>query len=482
MPAEAWFSVSATPKGDIYVGGSDHRTNSALYRLSARREKLEYIGDAKSASEAAKNWLVGETAQKIHVRPLYFRCRLYFATADFTAEREGYLGHRGFHWYAYDLAQRRLLDLSASEPGGVGGAHASIIATAIDWEEGLIYALDTPRCLLFRYDIAKGRTENLGRSPFIPEGYFFPGRYIWIGRGGRVYFTASACSHVLYYDPQSGYGERKDWPIGDVGRSPKGFRTGTKSLDQQRVYTVDGAGRIYLYDSRDDRFQLLGQATSDRTEYQCKGFLKIRCFNVTPDEKEIYFINDDAERSAFWEWDVATSTTKKLCDLAALDGQIGEPAFNAHAGNDSWGGDGCIYFCSFGSDEEHPTPLVLSRVDPVKVKVQVGLLPEETDVDVTVLKSSGVELRRSGKTVQGLKVILKVQAGIDADAAASYPRFTIPSGSDRVAVDLNELSPQRIPSHVELVLTVVGDGDTYVAGINKRVTMTPGTGGQAGAD
>ena len=137
-PSQSWLSIGSSPDGQIYITGSDHKTNAALFRLGRQDVGLVYAGDARAASEAAANWLPGETAQKFHVRPLYYSNRLYLATADFTDENAGFLNHRGFHWYAYDPAADLLSDLSASEPGGVGGEHASIVAMAIDEERGLV--------------------------------------------------------------------------------------------------------------------------------------------------------------------------------------------------------------------------------------------------------------------------------------------------------------------------------------------------------
>ena len=76
-------------EGDIFITGCDHKTNSALYRLSQKDQELHYVGDARTASEAAENWMPGETAEKFHVRPIFLRGRLYLATADFTGSDDG---------------------------------------------------------------------------------------------------------------------------------------------------------------------------------------------------------------------------------------------------------------------------------------------------------------------------------------------------------------------------------------------------------
>jgi hypothetical protein len=51
--------------------GWNHVTNAALYRLAAGTDQFVYVGDARSASEAAANWKPGETAEKFHTRPTW---------------------------------------------------------------------------------------------------------------------------------------------------------------------------------------------------------------------------------------------------------------------------------------------------------------------------------------------------------------------------------------------------------------------------
>jgi hypothetical protein len=70
-PTQSWHATGSSPEGDIYVSGMDHKTNAALYRLHWREGKLQFVGDARSASEAVSNWMEGETAEKFHTRPLW---------------------------------------------------------------------------------------------------------------------------------------------------------------------------------------------------------------------------------------------------------------------------------------------------------------------------------------------------------------------------------------------------------------------------
>src|SRR3979411_1688120 len=51
-PTQSWHATGSSPDGDIYIAGMEHITNTALYRLNWRLGKLQFVGDARSASGA----------------------------------------------------------------------------------------------------------------------------------------------------------------------------------------------------------------------------------------------------------------------------------------------------------------------------------------------------------------------------------------------------------------------------------------------
>src|SRR5271154_116102 len=55
QPIQSWHAAASAPDGGIYVGGMDHATNAALYRLDAKTGVLRYVGDARAAAEVAHN-------------------------------------------------------------------------------------------------------------------------------------------------------------------------------------------------------------------------------------------------------------------------------------------------------------------------------------------------------------------------------------------------------------------------------------------
>ncbi len=222
-PTDSWHATGSSPKGDIYIGGMDHATNSALYRLEAAKGTLRYVGDARSASESANNWKPGETAEKFHTRPLWYNGKVYVATMDRSGLDDQYLSRRGFHWYAYDPRQETFTDLSASEPGGIAAKNVSIVSIASDPKLNVLYAAAVPTADIYKYDLAKGRTEKLGRPAAYDKQYPYTGRMMWVDSRSRLYFSAgnsswgeynpSIYNHIYYYDPASGFGELKNWQL-----------------------------------------------------------------------------------------------------------------------------------------------------------------------------------------------------------------------------------------------------------------------------
>jgi hypothetical protein len=238
-PTHSWHAIGSSPNGDIYVGGMDHATNAALYRLRSRKGILQFVGDARSASEAAHNWMPGETAQKFHTRPLWHRGKIYVATMDRSTIDDEYLTRRGFHWYAYDPALDRFTDLSASEAGGSAVPHSNVVTLASDPERNVIYGAGVPTGEIYRYDVTRNCTEVLGRPCSYDQPYVYTGRVMWVDSRGRLYFTASNSKNpsvygrVHYYDPQTGLGERKDWLL----RDGQALRSASASIEASNAYS-----------------------------------------------------------------------------------------------------------------------------------------------------------------------------------------------------------------------------------------------------
>ncbi len=189
-PTQSWHATGSTPSGNIFVGGMDHATNSALYRIRTAAGRLRYVGDARSASQRARNQLPGETFEKFHTRPTWFKGKVYVATMDYSKIDAGYLKERGSHLYAYDLKSATFKDLSAVRPGGVSTPHLSVVTLAADPARNILYQAAVPTGEILRYDIAKKRTTNLGRPSRYNVPYLYVDRFMWVDTRGQLYLSA----------------------------------------------------------------------------------------------------------------------------------------------------------------------------------------------------------------------------------------------------------------------------------------------------
>jgi hypothetical protein len=372
-PTQSWHATGSSPDGDIYIAGMDHVTNAALYRLKWQVGKLQLVGDARSVSETVRNWMPGETAQKFHTRPLWHRGAIFVATMDRSTLDDEYLTRRGFHWYAYDPAANNFSDLSAREPGGSAVAHGNVVTLASDPVRNVVYGAGVPTGEIYRYDVARGRTDVLGRPSSYDQPYVYTGRVMWVDSRGRLYFTASnpkspsVYGHVYYYDPETGFGERDDWSL----QEGQALEIGQCLANKKQCIFSDDKGHVYRFNDDGPSWTYIGQikvgqpATDQPVTY-------IWLFQVTADATKAYAATSTSpQRSEFtslYEFDLRTGKTQRLCTLAELDPALRD--LHIHTGYDAWDLMGRFYFASFNGQPNQP--VVLTRVDPARLKAALN--------------------------------------------------------------------------------------------------------------
>lgn len=365
-----WHALGSTPAGDIIVAGMDHVTNSALFRIAAGSDRLEFIGDARSASEAVGNWRPGETAQKFHTRPTSLRNgKTYVATLDHSAIDNGHLKRRGFHWYAFETGgSGPLADSSATAPGGTAIEHGGLATLTTDAGLEVLWGATIPDARIVRYDPRDGITTDFGRPPAFGTGLSYTGRYLWAAPDGKVYFTGGnpawgqkeppeVFGHVHFFDPATGeFGERRDWKLVE----PRAIEMGQWNADRTRCYLADDLGRVYRFDAGGPGWTHLGSLSHDGRW--------VWVMHLSPDGRSIYFVNSGAPKDALYEFEIATGLTRRLVDLEALHPDLA--GRTRHTGYDAWDADGRFYFTSFPWPAD--TDLLLTRIDPARLKAALG--------------------------------------------------------------------------------------------------------------
>lgn len=371
VPSESWSGAASAPGGDVYVAGMDHTTNAALYRL--RRGVLSYVGDARSASEAAGNWQGGEIAEKFHTRPAWHDGRVYVATLNSSTLDAAYLGLRGFHWYAYDVAADRFIDLSATQPGGTAAPHGGLVSQVVDRANNLIYGALAPTGELYRYDIATGESTLLGR-PDYRRPYVYPGRAMWLDREGRLYFTAGNAeleyygapydpaifNHVYYYDPATGsFGEKTTWLLHDQ-RAIDAAQCFTAAGGDIDCFLSDNVGHVYKF--RDtaggQKWIHLGNVGQEARE----PFGYTWVFQVFRGGRKIYVLT---EKGKFFEFNLVGRKATLIGDLKALEPTLADKIFIY--GHDAKVGKR-FYFSAFSRSGN----ALLVAIDPERLKAAIA--------------------------------------------------------------------------------------------------------------
>lgn len=477
-PDQCWLAVGSDPDGNIYISGHDHDKNSILYKLSQNEGSLKWIGDAKEASQKAGNWKFGETAQKFHTRPIYHEGKVYVATMDYSGIDGWYKFTRGFHWYSYDIKADDFTDISAAEPNGVGAKNLQIVTIQIDPKMDRIYGMSVAKNDLVYYDILTGSTTNLGRPSGWTDKYFYTNRYMWIDSRSRVYISAgnargqwnkkedpNVFDSIWYYDPASGFGVTDFQLVG-----PNAIEVGQWDREYKNLYVSDDQGHIYRFVDEGTEWEYLGAPgfISKTVEFNAN---KTWVLNVSPDGEKIYIGRSDngAYKNEIWEFDITTGTSYKLCTISELDEKTGSEDFIT--GYDSWDDNGNFYFSAFTMfDDEN---VYLMGVDPVRIKVEKGVLPELVEVNVTS-NDDLITLSRTGETQDSMEIIYDLSIldkSIDT-VDKVYGELVIPAGESELNITPAEFMEVDSLEVGDVVFSVKADGNDYVLGSDRNVIIT----------
>ncbi|WP_369434631.1 hypothetical protein [Psychromonas sp. MME1] len=469
-PDQSWLAIGSDSEGDIYISGHDHINNSMLYRLQQSDATLRWVGDARSASEKANNWHVGESAEKFHTRPIAHDGRIYVATLDKSGMNDSYLATRGFHWYGYDKLTNELIDLSATEPNGVAAKHLQIVTIQKDPENNLIYGISVPQNNLVKYDIKNGVTTVLGR-PSQWQGYFYSNRYMWVDSRGRVYISGGSTrhqwhqkelsttfDHIWYYDPAVGFGELPEFSL----KAANAIEIGQWDRKHERLYVSDDQGNIYRFTDASASWEFLGRPDYSRTA-------KTWILQLSPDERKIYLGRSDtgASRNAIYEYDIATGDSFELANIKELDRQAAAKDFIT--GYDSWDNNGSFYIAAFSMNDGDNVHML--GINPVRVKVAKGMLPEL--IEVNVHKQAGkIVITRSGEVTAPLTVLYEVNAlTSDNRRSSRYGELTFAAQQSELSINSYSLAMPISSGEEKKFFTIVGDGNLYIIGDNREVLL-----------
>jgi hypothetical protein len=476
MPDQNWHCVSTDPNGDVYVGGMDHSTNAALYRLSQKDDTLRWVGDAKQASTDANNWQSGESCQKFHMHPTYHDGNIWVASTDRTDIGPGYLQSRGFHWYRYDIAKNKFIDVSAQESSGVALPHLQIVTITVDPIRNLLYGMSNSIGYVVKHDIALNKTWNLQKpSSWTAQQYIYVDRFLWCDSRGRVYISAgneraqwymgenkTVYNNLYYYDVASNQMGKAE---GFALQGANSIECGAWNREHTKIYVSSDLGQLYCFDDSAQTWTYLGRPDFAGTGTEG---IKVWSIQVTPNGRSLYVGRCD-NADGYSEFDLATKTSKPVFSVKELDDKAA--SFGYLTGYDTWDRNGNIYFAMHSMWDGKP--VVLVRANTVKIKVAKGMLPELVLVSAHMADNSAITVSRSGATTKDLEVLYDISAYDSTGKVLkrTYGRSTIAAAQASQTIQMSQLNIPSAAGAVKTLFDIVPDGCEYLAGADRTIPL-----------
>ena len=472
-PDQCWLAVGSDANGDIYISGHDHINNSMMYRMYQSDDTVRWIGDARTASQAANNWQSNETAEKFHTRPIHHNNNVYVATLDNSDMNSGFLNTRGFHWYGYSLPDNTFYDLSADEPNGVGAQTLQLATIQVDPVNNLLYGMSIPENKLVRYDIEQGETTVLG-NPDAWNNYFYTNRFMWVDSRGRVYISggssrfqwnqgepANVFDHIWYYDPTTGFGELANFAL----QGPNAMEVGQWDREHKNLYTSDDQGNIYRFNDAAASWEFLG-----RPDFPSN--YKTWVFQLSADEEKIYIGQSDGSGpNTIYEFDIASGSSYELLKISDLDDVAATENFIT--GYDSWDSQGSFYIADFSMYDGDNVYML--GINPVRIKAAKGIIPELVEVSA-VAAGNNISVSRSGSSSSALEVLYEVK-GFNTEGELVDTRYgTLNFNAQQSNLTLSYSTILRATGSgiARETFAVVPDGNDYVTGADSELSI-PGS-------
>jgi hypothetical protein len=290
--------------------------------------------------------------------------------------------------------------------------------------------------------------------------------YFSAGHSGIEFHDPSIYGHIHYYDPTSGFGELKNWAL----QVPQALEVGQCLQDRKQCFFADVKGHIYRFDDHGPSWSYIGQIPTGQSH--------LFVFHVSADGRKAYVITSLARRGdgkgapdVVQEFDLSTGTVRQLCRLADLDPALA--GLNLHTGYNAWDTEGGFYISSFSSSSDRN--VIVTRIDPVRLKSALGLISALTEVSVGRLPDSVMPhfvIARTDSTAGDQDVLYKLTF-IEDDGVKHdhYGNTSIPRGVTSIKIDLKQLMGQAPAKLTGGLLTIIANGNDYILAENHKITF-----------
>jgi hypothetical protein len=351
--------------------------------------------------------------------------------------------------------------MSVNNPNGVGAAHLQVVTLGPDPKNNRVYGAVVPTMDIVYYDVALDKSITLGRPASINRN-IYSNRFMFVDSRGRLYFTAGSeywspgsdanvYNHVHYYEPSTNtFGDLTDWKL-----NLNALEMGMWTRDRKHCIAEDNKGNTFRFDDSAATWTSLGRPFPNDPNW---------IFEVSPNSKKIYGAN-----KTITEYDIASNKiVNTLCSVGDLDPAAGNQAWCI--GYDAWDNNGNFYIASFSNFGDN---VRVTRFNPVKMKLEKKILPALVEVEVKTGANPDefIVTRAGGATTDALDVVYNVDAAVNNESLMKQVRgtATIPAGEASATISLKPEDLAVVGG--QFTFTVVGDGDQYLPGTKRSVTV-----------
>jgi len=318
-----WSALGTSLEGHVYIAISNHQQpggNSAIYKYDTMLGRMSALGDLRSISTAAGNWMPNESQYKVHSFLMRDGSgKIWFASDDHPPTP--FL--RGAHLYQLDTATDVVTDYSRTQPMLLNQAMQPVVNTGqaavgsgvfVEYYgiKGLylnarapdaLYAITYPDGHVIEHDPTTGAIAKIGQAK---HGAFLT----YADNRGNFYYETSSGNGLAIqkYDRATG-------TTRTVATVP-GFEVGAvapTSCGEVVYWLIADTKKIYRHDCLTDQFVEIATACGSN-------WWRIYNLSLSPNGEALYYVSNNNAHSVIQRIDLVTGACTVALDVDALLG------------------------------------------------------------------------------------------------------------------------------------------------------------------
>ena len=236
-------------------------------------------------------------------------------------------------------------------------------------------------------------------------------------------------------------------------QGPNAIEVGQWDRRRENLYVSDDQGNIYRFNDAAASWTFLGRPAFSSS-------LKTWVFQLSADEEKIYIgLSDGGQPNAIYEYDIASGNSSELLEINDLDATVASENFIT--GYDSWDSRGAFHISNFSMYDGDNAYML--GINPVRIKVEKGLLPELVELS-TEWQGTSIEVARTGLSTNALEALYQVRGYNSAGdwITTAHGELTMAANQTITSINPSSLNTAAGSGVVSRKFVLIPDGNDYV--------------------